>query len=81
MKEAAKLRRPYCVSDSIRLPSQTTENFDLRFTAHSGQFAYRLHFSVALFALAGIADLGHPAMICAKPVGTMKSLLRKTTAR
>jgi hypothetical protein len=62
------------------IASETTENFDLRFAAHSRQFAYRLHFSVALLALAGIADLGHPAMVYAKPVGTMKILFRKTTA-
>jgi hypothetical protein len=55
------------------LASETTEHFDRRFTRHSGQFAYRLHFSVALFALAGIPDLlAHPAMVCAKPVGRMK---------
>ena len=60
--------------------SQTTENLDLRFTAHSGQFAYRLHFSVALVALAGVADWGHLAMVCPKPVGTVKILPRKTTA-
>ena len=60
---------------------QTTENLDLRFTAHSGQFAYRLHFSVALLALAGVADWGHLAMVGPKPVGTVKILPRKTTVQ
>ena len=60
---------------------ETAEHLDLRFTAHSGQFAYRLHFSVALLALAGVADWGHLAMVCPNPVGTVKILPRKTTAK
>jgi hypothetical protein len=54
---------------------ETAEHFDQRFTAYSWQLAHRLHFSVALLALAGIPDLlRHPAMICAKTGGTMKIL-------
>jgi hypothetical protein len=61
---------------------ETAEHFDQRFTAYSRQLTQRLHFSVALLALAGIPDLlGHPVMVCAKSVGTMKILSRKTTAQ
>jgi hypothetical protein len=54
---------------------ETAEHLDQRFTTDGGQLARRLHFSVALLALAGIPDLlSHPAMVCAKPVGSMKIL-------
>ena len=52
--------------------TETAKHLDQRFTPYSRQFAYRLHFNVALLALAGIPDLlGHPARLCAKPVGRM----------
>jgi hypothetical protein len=52
---------------------ETAEHFDYRFTPNSGQLGQRLHFSVAILALAGFPDLlSHPAMMCAKPVGRMK---------
>jgi hypothetical protein len=60
---------------------ETAKHLDQRFTAYRRQLADRLHFSAALLALAGIPDLlSHPAMICAKPVGNVKILPRKTTA-
>jgi hypothetical protein len=61
---------------------ETAEHFDQGFTPDSGQLAHRLHFSVAVLALAGIPDLlSHPAMVCAKPVGKMKILIRITTVK
>jgi hypothetical protein len=54
---------------------ETAEHFDQRFTPYRRQLAHRLHFSAALLALADIPDLlSHPAMVCAKPVGTMEIL-------
>jgi len=52
--------------------TETAKHLDQRFTPYSRQFAYRLHFNVALFARAGIPDLLGPARLCARPVGTMK---------
>ena len=49
------------------------EYFDERFGSDSRQLAQLLHFSVALRALADIADLfDHSAMMCTKPAGKMK---------
>jgi hypothetical protein len=49
------------------------EDFDEWLGPDGGQFAQRLHFSVAILALADFSYLlGHRATMPVKPVGTMK---------
>jgi hypothetical protein len=50
-----------------------TEDFDERLGPDGGQLAQRLHFSVAILALADFPYLlGHRPTVIVKPVGTMK---------